>query len=135
MLLIFSAALCFFHLFVFLLCRWSLFLITRLFNRSCPRFRINLLILYIRLMMCYVEEFEDTKGVIRIRKSWKGRQHNDQKKKDIRTKNNLQNITHKTKDRVTRIPLKTRGDLRCSGRVSSSCSTSDFILTNFRPSK
>jgi hypothetical protein len=32
--------------------------------------------------------------------------------------------THKTKDRVTRTPLKTRGELRCSGRVSSSCSTS-----------
>jgi hypothetical protein len=30
--------------------------------------------------------------------------------------------THKTKDRVTRTPLKTRGDLRCSGRVSSFCS-------------
>jgi len=34
--------------------------------------------------------------------------------------------THKTKDRVTRIPLKTGGDLRCSRRVSSSCSTSDM---------
>ena len=32
--------------------------------------------------------------------------------------------THKTKDRVTRTPLKTGGELRCSGRVSSSCSTS-----------
>jgi hypothetical protein len=32
------------------------------------------------------EEFEDTKGVIRIRKS-KDRQHNDQKKKDKRTNN------------------------------------------------
>ena len=32
--------------------------------------------------------------------------------------------THKTKDRVTRIPLKTEGEMRCSGRVSSSCSTS-----------
>ena len=31
--------------------------------------------------------------------------------------------THKTKDRVTRTPLKTGGELRCSGRVSSSCST------------
>jgi hypothetical protein len=31
------------------------------------------------------DEFEDTKGVIRIRKSKKGRQHNDQKKKDKRT--------------------------------------------------
>jgi hypothetical protein len=25
--------------------------------------------------------------------------------------------THKTKDRLTRTPLKTRGELRCSGRV------------------
>jgi hypothetical protein len=32
--------------------------------------------------------------------------------------------SHKTKDRVTRTPLKTGGKLRCSGRVSSSCSTS-----------
>jgi hypothetical protein len=32
--------------------------------------------------------------------------------------------THKTKDRVTRAPLKTWGELRCSGRVRSSCSTS-----------
>ena len=30
--------------------------------------------------------------------------------------------TQKTKDRVTRTPHKTGGDLRCSGRVSSSCS-------------
>ena len=28
--------------------------------------------------------------------------------------------THKTKDRVTRTPLKTAGELRCSGRLSSS---------------
>jgi hypothetical protein len=32
------------------------------------------------------EEFEDTKGVIRIRISKKKRQHNDQKKKDKRTR-------------------------------------------------
>jgi hypothetical protein len=32
--------------------------------------------------------------------------------------------THKTKGRVTRTPLKTRGELGCSGKVSSSCSTS-----------
>ena len=31
--------------------------------------------------------------------------------------------TYKTKDRVTRTPLKTGGELRCSGRVNSSCST------------
>jgi hypothetical protein len=44
------------------------------------------------------EEFEDTKGVIRIRKSKKDRQHNDQKKKDKRTNDDLQNITYQTKD-------------------------------------
>jgi hypothetical protein len=63
--------------------------------------------------------------VIRIRKSKKDRQCNGQKKKDERTNNDLQNITHKkTKDRVTRTPLKSMGELRCSGRVRSSCSTS-----------
>jgi hypothetical protein len=38
------------------------------------------------------EEFEDIKGVIRIRQWKKNRQHNDQKKKDKRTNNDLQNI-------------------------------------------
>ena len=38
------------------------------------------------------EEIEDTKGVIRIRKSKKEKQHNGQKKKDQRTNNDLQNI-------------------------------------------
>jgi hypothetical protein len=47
-----------------------------------------------------MEEFEDTKEVIRIRKSKKDRQRYGQKKKDKRTNNDLQNITHKTKDRV-----------------------------------
>jgi hypothetical protein len=46
------------------------------------------------------EEFEDTKGVIRIRK-WKNRQHNSQKKKDKRTNNDQQSIAHNTKDGVT----------------------------------
>ena len=32
--------------------------------------------------------------------------------------------THKIKDRVTRTPLKTGCELRCTRRVSSSCSTS-----------
>ena len=43
------------------------------------------------------EEFEDTKGVIRIRQWKKNRQHNDQKKKDKRTNNDLQNIHIKLK--------------------------------------
>jgi hypothetical protein len=42
--------------------------------------------------------------------------------------------THKTKDRVTRTPLKIRGELRFSGRVDSSfstCGTSGFnLVTN-----
>ena len=50
--------------------------------------------------------FEDTKGVIRIRKSKKDRQHSGQKDKQRSTKN-----THKTKNRVTRTPLKTGGEL------------------------
>jgi len=45
------------------------------------------------------EKFEDNKGILRIRKS-KNRQHNMQKKKYKRTNNDLQNNTHKTKDRV-----------------------------------
>ena len=39
------------------------------------------------------KEPEDTKGVIRIRKSNKNRQHNGQKKNDNRTNNDLQNTT------------------------------------------
>ena len=56
------------------------------------------------------EEFEDTKGVIRIRISKKNRQHNGQKQKD---KQRSTKHTHKTKDRLTRTPLKTRGELGC----------------------
>jgi len=75
------------------------------------------------------EEFEDTKGVIRIRKLKKDRQHNGQKKKDKRTNNDLhvQSTTQKAKDQATRTPHKTRGELKYSGRVSSSCSTMTHV--------
>jgi hypothetical protein len=63
-------------------------------------------------------EFEYTKGVIRISKS-KDRQHKGQKDKQRSTKH-----THKTKDRVTPTPLRIGCELRSSGRVSSSNSTS-----------
>ena len=58
-------------------------------------------------MDCIVfDEFEDTKGAIRICISKKNRQHNGQKKKYKRTNNDQQNIlAYKTKDRVTRTPL------------------------------
>ena len=48
------------------------------------------------------------KRVFRNNKAMKDRQHNGQTKKDKRINNDLQNITHKTKDRVTRTPLKNR---------------------------
>ena len=38
--------------------------------------------------------------------------------------NDLQNTTQTTKERVTQSQLITEGDLRCLGRVHSSCSTS-----------
>jgi hypothetical protein len=47
-----------------------------------------------------LEEFEDTKGIIIIRNS-KQRQHNGQRKKNKRTNNDLQSITHKTKESST----------------------------------
>jgi hypothetical protein len=71
--------------------------------------------------MLLQEEFKDTKGVIRIRIS-KNRQHNGQEKKD---KQRSTKHTHKIKDRVSRTPLKTGGELKCTGMGSSSCSTSD----------
>ena len=37
--------------------------------------------LFFYILHFFIEEFEDTKGVMRIRKSKKNRQHNDQKKK------------------------------------------------------
>jgi hypothetical protein len=63
----------------------------------------------------YIEEEQTTQ--------W--RKEKGQKDKQRSTK-----YTHKTKDRVTRTPLKTRGELTCSGRVSSSCSTSDTRRVN-----
>ena len=50
---------------------------------------------------------------------------NDQKKKDKRTNNALQNTTQKTKDRATRTPLETGDEIRCSRMVGTSCSISD----------
>ena len=51
------------------------------------------------------EKFEDTKGVIRSRKSKNDRQYNGQKKKG---NNNLQSTTQKTKNQATQTPLKTQ---------------------------
>ena len=66
-----------------------------------------------RVFSSYGEEFEDTKGVIRIHKS------KNTMPKRKRTIKDLQNIHIKL-----RTPQKTGGKLRCSGRVDSSRSTS-----------
>ena len=58
------------------------------------------------------EMFEDTKWVIRIRKSKKDRQKNDQKKKEQKTNNDLQNTTQKTKERAARTPINTGDNLK-----------------------
>ena len=46
------------------------------------------------------------------------------KEKKGQTINHLKHTTQKTKDPATRTPLKSGGELRCFGRVNSSCSTS-----------
>ena len=53
------------------------------------------------------EEFDDTKGVIIIRKSKKNGQRKCQKKKVQKDKQRSTKHTYKTKDRATRTPLKT----------------------------
>ena len=71
------------------------------------------------------EEFGDTKGAIRIHMPYIEEEHTTQwpKEKVQKDKQRSTKHTYKTKDRVTRTPLKTGGELRCSERVSSSCST------------
>ena len=54
-------------------------------------------------------------------------EHNDQTKK---YKQRSTQQTYKTENRVTRTSLKPGGELRCSGRVRSSCSTSDTHRVN-----
>ena len=53
-------------------------------------------------------------------------------KYDNRTNNYLQNTTQKTEDCATRTVLKTDGELECSGRVSSSCSTNNNRHVTFK---
>ena len=59
------------------------------------------------------EEFEDTKGVIRIRKSEAGQTTQWSKEKGQKDKQRSTKHTHKTKDRVTPTPLK-QGENSCA---------------------
>jgi hypothetical protein len=56
------------------------------------------------------DEFEDTKGDIRICIAKKSRQHNGQKKKVQKDKQWSTKHTHNIKDRVTRPPYKIRDE-------------------------
>jgi NACalpha-BTF3-like transcription factor len=63
-----------------------------------------------------MEEFEDTKGAIRIHISKKNRQHTGQKK-------NVQTDKQRSTKHTYKTLLITGGELRWSERESSSCST------------
>jgi len=63
---------------------------------------------FLRDIYHFAARGEDTEESVNRRRTKK----NGQKDKQRATKH-----THKTKDRVTRTPLKTGGELRCSGRV------------------
>jgi hypothetical protein len=52
------------------------------------------------------------------------------KEKGQKDKQRSTKYTHNSIDRVTRTSLKTGGELRCSGRICSSCSTSDTRRVN-----
>ena len=76
-----------------------------------------------------IEEFEDTKGVIGIRKS-KNRQHDGRKKKD---KQRSTKHTHKTKERVTIVAKACTGTLanfgyRVRAMISPLVSSKFFYL-------
>ena len=73
--------------------------------------------------LCFVFVLRVTNDVIRSRKP-EDRKYNSQNKNDKGTHSDLQNTTLKTRDWDTCPLLITAGELRYSGRVSSSCSTS-----------
>ena len=81
-------------------------------------------------MFCFLwiltnkERFEDTKGVIRSRKS-EDRQYNGQKKKYKRRNNDLHNITQKIKDQATRTTLKLSSCATCDTRPVTLVANSD----------
>jgi len=69
------------------------------------------------------DKIEDTKGVIRSHKSQKSQIDGNTMAKRKRINNDIQNITWKTKDQATQLWLITKGEVGCSGRVNSSCTT------------
>jgi hypothetical protein len=71
-------------------------------------------------IICFKTSLKIPKGLIRIRKSKKNRQQNGHDK-STKGKTTIYKHTHKTKDRVTRTPLKSEDELRFCRRVSNFC--------------
>ena len=72
--------------------------------------RIAYILFIFRWNQIVKEKFEDTKGVIRIHKSNKGRQHNGQAKSDKWSNNHPQNTTQQTNDWAMYKPHTITGD-------------------------
>ena len=90
-------------------------------------------------MICWLPQYNWTiiqSGLSTIRRVWRYQRGNQNpyieeqqttqwpKEKVQKDKQRSKKHSYKARDRVTRSPLKTGGELRCSGRVSISCSTS-----------
>jgi len=105
---------------------------TIFFILSQQYFNINLNFLF----------FESPSHFLNIRRVWRYQRSNQNphieeeqttqwpKEKVQKDKQRSTKHTYKTKDRVTRTPLKTGGELRCSGKVSSSWSTNGTCRVN-----
>jgi hypothetical protein len=65
----------------------------------------------------------DTKLVIGSRKLKKDGQHNDGQNKEDKWTKMIYKTLHRKQKLININPTKNRGELMCSGRVSSSCST------------
>jgi hypothetical protein len=66
----------------------------------------NLVVNFSTRRVSGIKRFEETKLIIRIRKSKKDKQRNGQKEKD---KNDLNHTLQNTKDRATQTPLRIDG--------------------------
>jgi hypothetical protein len=105
---------------------WAFFLTTELNFLACFTVVVGLLLgffLHTRRVWRYQRGNQNT--YIEEEQTTQWRKEKGQKDIQRSTKH-----TYKTKDRVTWTPLKTRGELTCSGRISSSCSTSDTRRVN-----
>ena len=114
---------------------WALFIWN--IKTCCALFILSPLYLKYKNLLCFV--YFEPFFIWRVLRYQRGNQNpyieDEQttpwsKEKVQKDKQRSTKHTYKTKDRVTRIPLNTGGELRCSWRVSSSCSTSDTRRVN-----